>query len=282
MSLRNFLLKNHPNEKLDQLVFENRNKSYGAYVLRRLYPKHMLKAMILSILLSLVLVFFKIIFDKLIVAEPMNVEDLVMKEYQIPELIAPQGKTGVLKKTSPDIATPVKEVKSPTKSKSSQLKVVKDTPVETEQNVSNNQEEVNENDKEGQAKGKEGTGDEIFGYVSNMPLFPGCENQEWNYSERKKCSDKKLRDFLKYNLKYPSQAIKNNTEGTVLIQFIVEKNGFVSDVKILQDIGDGCGAEARRVVEMMNNMNQKWTPGLQKGQHPVRVQYTLPVVFEGR
>lgn len=127
----------------------------------------------------------------------------------------------------------------------------------------------------------EGTGDEIYAVVSHMPLFPGCE-ENLIYSIRKKCSEKKLREFLQYNLKYPGAAVKNKTEGTVLIQFIVEKNGTVSNIKILQDIGDGCGIEARRVVELMNNMNSRWSPGLQKGEHAVRVQYTLPVVFSSR
>lgn len=60
---------------------------------------------------------------------------------------------------------------------------------------------------------------------------------------------KKSERFLKTNLRYPNLAVQNKTEGTVMVQFIVEKNGTVSNVKILQDIGDGCGEEARRVIE---------------------------------
>ena len=87
--------------------------------------------------------------------------------------------------------------------------------------------------------------------------------------------------FLKNNLRYPNLAVQKGTQGTVFAQFVVEKDGTISNIKILQDIGDGCGYEARRVIELMNTMTQRWTPGIQSN-HPVRVQYTLPIVFQGR
>ena len=98
---------------------------------------------------------------------------------------------------------------------------------------------------------------------------------------RKKCAEFKLHEFLKNNLRYPNLAVQKGTQGTVFAQFVVEKDGTISNIKILQDIGDGCGYEARRVIELMNTMTQRWTPGIQSN-HPVRVQYTLPIVFQGR
>jgi protein TonB len=63
-----------------------------------------------------------------------------------------------------------------------------------------------------------------------------------------------------------------------VIQFVVEKDGKIADPRIVRDIGAGCGEEALRVVEMMNGMSERWTPGKQRGR-PVRVQFTLPVRF---
>jgi len=283
MSLKNFLFVNHSsNPEMNEIVFEKRNKNYGAYILRQKYPKHLIWSMVISLLIILVLIFSKILFDKFFKEEPISADELVMAEYQLPEYLPAKGPPAGVKKeeVKTEKLKPVKE--KTTKKTSETPKVAKENPVEEKSDQTEIEDSDQEEGNSGKAETGTGTGDEIFGFVSNMPLFPGCENVEWGYSERKKCSDKKLRDFLKYNLRYPALALKNKTEGTVLVQFIVEKNGYVSDVKILQDIGDGCGAEARRVVEMMNNMNQRWSPGLQKGQVPVRVQYTLPVVFIGR
>lgn len=80
--------------------------------------------------------------------------------------------------------------------------------------------------------------------------------------------------FLKDNLKYPQQARETGTQGTVYVTFVVEKDGSLTDVKILRDIGSGCGEEAMRVVKAM----PKWTPAKQRGK-TVRMQYVLPVRF---
>jgi TonB family protein len=86
-----------------------------------------------------------------------------------------------------------------------------------------------------------------------------------------------MEDFLKFigrNLKYPKEAVKNGTSGTVLISFIVEKDGALTDVKVARDIGDGCGDEAVRVIKL----SPVWNPGMQDG-HPVRVAFSIPVTF---
>ncbi len=131
-------------------------------------------------------------------------------------------------------------------------------------------------------RGQGGNSDEeIWKFVHQFPLFPGCENLELDYPSRKKCADQKLKNFIQTNLRYPAQAVARATQGTVMVAFVVEKDGKVSDVKVIRDIGDGCGAEAKRVVELMNHMGLKWLPGMQSGR-PVRVQFTLPVEFKVR
>ncbi len=113
--------------------------------------------------------------------------------------------------------------------------------------------------------------DEVFKVVEQVPLFGDCKD--------KACSDEKLMAFLYKNLKYPEIAIKNKVEGRVYIQFIVEKDGTISNTKIVRNIGAGCGEAAAKVVDMMNSSDPSWQPGMQRRQK-VRVLYTLPVTFK--
>ena len=102
--------------------------------------------------------------------------------------------------------------------------------------------------------------EEVFLVVEDDPEFPGGLSA--------------LSQYLASNIKYPQLAKENNITGKVFVSFVVEKDGSVGQVKILRDIGGGCGAEAVRVVKAM----PKWTPGKQRGK-PVRTQFNLPVDF---
>lgn len=100
----------------------------------------------------------------------------------------------------------------------------------------------------------------IFIVVESMPQFPGGEE--------------KLYEYLGNTMKYPQMAKESQISGTVYVTFVIEKNGSVTDARILRGIGGGCDEEALRVVRAM----PKWSPGKQRGK-PVRVQYNLPVRF---
>lgn len=121
--------------------------------------------------------------------------------------------------------------------------------------------------------------DEIIDVVEEMPRFPGCEGEGLSKKDRKICSDRKLLTFLAEHIKYPPLARENNIEGMVVVQFVVERDGSISNVKVVRDIGAGCGKEALRVVNLMNAKKLLWTPGKQMGRK-VRVQFNLPVRFE--
>jgi len=118
--------------------------------------------------------------------------------------------------------------------------------------------------------------DVIFSIVEEMPRFPGCEDIA-NKDERIKCSHGKLYDFIYKNLSYPTLARETGIEGKVILKFAVDKKGKVSKIKILRDIGGGCGQAASEAVERMKSQN--WTPGRQGGRK-VSVWFTLPVVFK--
>jgi len=115
--------------------------------------------------------------------------------------------------------------------------------------------------------------------AEQMPRFPGCEELEGTRKEKKKCAEKKLLDYIYDNLKYPALAIQNGIEGKSTLRFVVNKEGRIDDIQILQEPGGGCGAAAAKVIESMNNMPEKWTPGKQRGV-PVKVLYTIPIHFK--
>ncbi len=101
----------------------------------------------------------------------------------------------------------------------------------------------------------------IFALVQEPAKYPG--------------GDEALLKFIHKNIKYPKQAIKNNISGTVYVQFITEKDGSISDVKVIRGIGGGCDEEAVRIVNKM----PKWIPVKQKGV-PVRYLNVIPITFK--
>lgn len=120
--------------------------------------------------------------------------------------------------------------------------------------------------------------DAVFVAAEDMPRFPGCENLNTK-QEKEACATKKLLEFIYKNIHYPAIARENGIEGTVVVSFVVEKNGSIAGAKVLRDIGGGCGQEALRIINIMNNNNIIWRPGMQRGV-PVRVQFNLPVKFQ--
>ena len=81
--------------------------------------------------------------------------------------------------------------------------------------------------------------------------------------------------WLSQNIKYPEIAAKNGVQGRVVVQFVVEKDGSVTDVHTVKKVDPSLDREAERVVRSM----PRWSPGRQNGA-PVRVKYTLPVTFK--
>lgn len=113
----------------------------------------------------------------------------------------------------------------------------------------------------------------IWKIVEEMPRFGDCRELD-SRAERRKCSDKKLMEYIYSEVKYPAIARENGLQGNVIVSFVVDKNGKVSSPKIQRDIGGGCGEEVLRIIKKMPN----WSPGEQRGRK-VKVQYNLPVKF---
>lgn len=114
--------------------------------------------------------------------------------------------------------------------------------------------------------------------VEQMPRFPGCEEVAGDHQAKKQCADQKMLSFIYDNIRYPRQALEIGVEGIVVVSFVVDKQGKIQDIKLLRDPGAGLGKEAIRIIHMMNNLPEAWTPGKQRGR-AVKVQYNLPVRF---
>jgi len=121
--------------------------------------------------------------------------------------------------------------------------------------------------------------EEFFKVVEQMPRFPGCEMSRATEEQKYKCAQDKLINYIATHLKYPKEAKENGVEGKCVLQFVVTKTGIVDQVKILRDIGAGCGEAAADVMRQMNTDGIIWKPGMQRGK-AVGVVYTLPINFE--
>jgi TonB family protein len=119
---------------------------------------------------------------------------------------------------------------------------------------------------------------EVFKVVEQMPRFPGCENEASEH-EKKDCSNRKMLDYIYSHLKYPAEAKDKIIEGNVVAQFTINKDGGISDINIITEIGYGCGQAVIEMLQTMNDMPEKWVPGKQAGRN-VNVLYTLPVKFK--
>lgn len=100
----------------------------------------------------------------------------------------------------------------------------------------------------------------IFEVVEQMPDFPGGQAA--------------LMQYLAKNIKYPTIAQENGTQGRVIVQFVVNKDGSIVDAKVVRSVDPYLDKEALRVINTM----PKWKPGMQRGK-PVRVKFTVPVMF---
>ncbi len=102
--------------------------------------------------------------------------------------------------------------------------------------------------------------DAVYSVVSEQPSFPGGMQE--------------MMKFISENRKYPAEAKAKDIHGKVIVAFVVERDGSLSNIEILRPLGSGCDEEAIRLIKSM----PKWTPGKQNGK-AVRVSFKLPVTF---
>lgn len=261
---------------MDDIVFENRNKTYGAYFLRRLYDKNMTRAIIIGSILALLLISMPMILKAVREMMPTDKEDLSMKEITLAE-------PPPIDPNKPPPPPPPKVDPPPIKDQIKFIppKVMKDEEVKEEEPPPPTIEESKDKDISTEnRKGEEGGVDaslveappppvveeekkeeEPFKFVEQMPEFPDGAAAMMKY--------------IQTNLKYPAIARENDIQGTVVVQFVVTKSGDITKVTIARGIGGGCDEEAARVVRSMPN----WKPGKHNGR-AVPVNFTLPIKFK--
>jgi len=127
-------------------------------------------------------------------------------------------------------------------------------------------------------KGQSPVDTTIYDFAEHMPRFPICEGLDTTLEIKKKCADESFLAFMYENISYPVAALQENLEGTVVLSFVVEKNGFITQPTIVKDIGGGCGEEALRVVTGMQQMGMRWVPAVKSGD-TVRARVTVPLRF---
>ena len=263
------------------LMFENRNKEYGAYVLRRQTTARNIKSIIT------VLIIFALVMAYMIAK---NAYDDYQKAHQaqtqVTELTALTETKKEAKVERKEIVKQekieqvVEKVKSSIKFTAPVIK--KDDEVRPEDEMKSQDEIMNSkvavgfanvvgNDESGEVlKAKEVLVTEpvkpkeeenkVFDVVEQMPSFPGGMSA--------------LMAYLQKSIKYPPVAEENGIQGRVICTFVVERDGSVTDVRVAKSVDPSLDKEAVRVVSAM----PKWIPGKQNGQS-VRVKYTLPVTF---
>lgn len=125
----------------------------------------------------------------------------------------------------------------------------------------------------------------IYNVAETMPypLFNRCkdqksDNERWNEDSLRRCNENYLLSILAQNIRYPEAARQKNIEGTVVASFVVEKNGKMSNLKIIKDIGEGCGDEALRVLKALDELGLKWQPATLEDK-TVRMRHALPLRF---
>ena len=261
------------------LVFEGRNQAYGAYKLRKGTTKRNVWSIII-VALAAVLLFLGLQLQKMAQANKTveNTQAVELARLQEKKKEAKVEKKEVVR-TEPEKV--VEQVKSSVKFTAPVIK--KDSEVKEEDEIK--LDEVQKSDKAVGAFTVEGNDEvggavlkakediaapeppkhvveetKIFTVVEQMPMYPG--------------GDGALMGYLRDNIHYPTVAAENGVQGRVVVGFVVERDGSITDVKILRGVDPSLDREAMRVVKSM----PKWTPGKQNGS-AVRVKYQVPVSF---
>ncbi len=263
---------------LDDIVFANRNKAYGAYVLRKEYRGVVTKATIIGASIFLLAMFAPKLLDKLGLKEE---KQEVMVEMNLMDLPPPPIDDN---EPPPPPPPPVEQPKvetvkflPPEVKKDEEVPQESPPPTVEKLEVAVAASETQEGDPNAteliiapEAISAPGKGEvieaapveeKIFTAVEQNPEFPGGQSEMYAY--------------LRKNIKYPGAASRANIQGRVFLQFVVNTDGSITDVEVVKGVGFGCDEEAMRVVKGM----PKWKPGRQSGR-AVRVKYTLPVAFQ--
>ena len=261
------------------LVFEGKNQAYGAYTLRKETGKRNLKALIITIVAIVAIML--LVAAKVAIENQLNSHVAIETDVELSKLA--QKKEAKVERKEPVKVEMEKQVVEKVKSsvKFTAPEIKKDEEVNPEDeiksqddlsksntaigafDVKGNDEEAGEVLKAQQVVVDEKPAEEetkIFDVVEQMPTFPG--------------GDAALMKYLSDHIKYPVVAEENGIQGRVICTFVVERDGSITDVKVMKSVDPSLDKEAIRVLKSMPH----WIPGKQNGS-AVRVKFTVPVTF---
>lgn len=250
------LFNPYQKKSFDDIVFENRNKQYGSYLLRQISRRNTLVAVclitgVVIILLALYLIDFSLLKKQ---TQPLIITTNQITLAEPPPILEtlPPAVPPAAAKLLPDDLSEIdvkkdEEVKD--KDKTSSPAVIDSSATGSNTGGNNPNSQVT------------GNGKTIYQSAEVQPEYPG--------------GTKGLKRYLSDNLKYPDIAKENGITGTVNVVFVVNEDGSVSDVKVENSIGGGCDLEAMRIVKEM----RRWKPAKQGGE-PVAVYMRLPISFQ--
>ncbi len=248
----------------EDIVFENRNKEYGAYIIRTLYSRNLITAC------GIMLLLIALGFSYPTIAAWFKSDDVVVEEKKLTTVVALDQPPPISETPPPppkvEIPPPVKTIKyvAPKVTKEEvveeeipTIEEIKKTEVSTE-TVEGPTEVVFEEPVKEVAEVED---NQVYTFVEQNAEFPGGTEAMYK--------------FINKNVKYPAQARRMGTEGKVFVGFVINKDGSIVDVGIVKGISAECDKEAMRVVQLM----PPWKAGKQNGK-AVRVKFILPINFK--
>ncbi len=255
------------------LVFENRNKEYGAYDLRQNYASNLIRAMVISFLGIGILCGASLIF----ITHPPKLHVTVVDNtpFVIPPTIKAIKKIDPPKSShldAPKPAKPVAAIKDVPPVVTIDVKAV--NPVKNSDALNAT---ISTTDTKGPAGGGQpipvdnpGNGTTIAPPDNSVHILSGVDVMPEPVG-----GDKAWAKFLSKNLRFPQAAQEEGLSGKVFLSFIIEKDGSLSNIVVERGAGHGFDEEAMRVLKLA----KAWKPGMQNGQ-PVRVKYVIPINFQ--
>ena len=249
----------------DDLLFDTRNKEYGAFQLRKKYNSVVIAGIILASLIVSSLIILPFVFtsqNDRILRGGNNYVQVQMQSFEPPpdEIYVPPAPPPPENVSVQEIVKYIPPVVVDT------VLTFEPTLPTSDELMAQTQTEVTEIKGTGIGEdlfpGENGTGiDEPFIQVEIMPLFKGGDIN-------------KFREWVGKRTNYPQAAVEKRIRGKVVLTFIVEKDGSVSNVNVVQGVDPLLDNEAVKAI----SESPKWTPGLQRGQ-PVRVRFLIPLSF---
>lgn len=260
-------MKDEDRYKWEDIIFQDRHKDYGAYVLRRSYTRHVMIAAFSTFAL-LALVFASPYLARLL-REPAEVSVHHLNAVKYTDLAPPPPIQNTPPPPRIHIPPPVKATIKFIPPKVTDKEIVEVEKMPTVEEIRQN---------ETAAETVEGTGEVVFDEpvaevtgedVEEDVIFTVVEQ-----SAEFAGGIAALKKFLQDNMVYPGVARRRGVEGSVYVTFVIDKRGAISDIQVLKGISSECDEEAIRVVGIM----PPWKPGKQSG-HPVSSRFVLPLKF---